>query len=475
MKNYTVCNSGAAVQTEAEIAELCVHLRSVFQERRTSGYAWRKEQLMQLQRFLEEREEDILQALYEDFRKPQAETWFTEIHYLLTEITVVLRHLRRWMKPVTVHTPLRYQPGRSYYICEPCGVVLNIAAWNYPLQLSLAPAVAAIAAGNCLVIKPSEMAPATAALLSDGLKDYLDSDAIRVVQGGAEVTASLLTHRFDHVFFTGSQRVGRLVLSAASRHLTPVTLELGGKSPCIVDKGTDIDVAARRIVWAKYINAGQTCISPDYVLVQSAIRQDLLDALQRAIDAMYGPGSRERGAYAGIISEGHVRRLQELMKGGSIVCGGGSDAQSRYVEPTILTDVSLSSPLMQEEIFGPLLPVIAYDTPEEAVAVVRSAGDPLALYIFSPQRHVSEYFMGHIHSGGVCINDLLFQAAIPALPFGGRGTSGMGRYHGRSGFETFSRLRSVHRKGTFPENALRYPPFGSLKFKLLQQLFKRFH
>ncbi len=474
MKNDTFCSSDTDRRPDTDINALCGGLRAVFEDRRTSPYAWRKAQLLQLQRFLEDREGDILHALERDFGKPVTETWFTEIHYLLAEITFALRHLRRWMKPVKVHTPLRYQPGRSYYVPEPCGVVLNIAAWNYPLQLSLAPAVAALAAGNCLVIKPSEQAPATAALLADGLAAYLDRDAVAVVQGGAEVSASLLNCRFDHVFFTGSERVGRLVLSAASKHLTPVTLELGGKSPCIVDEGTDIGVAARRIVWAKFINAGQTCISPDYVLVRASVRQDLLEALKRAVESMYGGGAGERGSYSGIVSEAHVRRLQDLMRGGRIVYGGRCDPQGRYVEPTILADVSLSSSLMQEEIFGPLLPVIAYDTPEEAVAVTRLTGDPLALYIFSPDRHDCDYFMEHIRSGGVCVNDLLFQAAIPALPFGGTGRSGMGRYHGRTGFETFSRFRSVHRKGTFPENRLRYPPFGSLKFRLLRQLFKRF-
>ncbi|ARM31506.1 aldehyde dehydrogenase family protein [Prosthecochloris sp. HL-130-GSB] len=449
-------------------------LRQVFSEGRTREYSWRARQLEGLKRFLVEREGEILEAVAGDFSKPSEETWFTEVHYLLSDIDLQRRMLKSWMKPHRVHTPLRYQPGRSYYVCEPKGVVLVISAWNYPLQLALAPVAAALAAGNCIVLKPSELAPVTAALLSRRLPHYLDADAFKVVQGGPQETGALLAERFDHIFFTGSARVGRIVATAAAGFLTPCTLELGGKSPCIVDRDTTIGVAARRIVWAKFLNAGQTCISPDYVLVDRRVERQLLEALCRARENMYGHCSGQRPSYARVINEHHTRRLYSLMNGVRVVCGGRVDISRCMIEPTILAGVDFSSPVMQEEIFGPLLPVIAYDTADEAAELAARTGTPLALYIFSRNRKLQRFFTGRIRSGSVCINDLLFQAAVEELPFGGLGESGSGRYHGKAGFETFSIQRSVHVKRMFPENSLRYPPFSTRRFIFLKWLFRRF-
>ncbi|MBF0585738.1 aldehyde dehydrogenase family protein [Prosthecochloris sp. N3] len=445
-------------------------LRLVFQGGRTRGYGWRRTQLSGLKRFLEEHEERILSAVADDFGKPRMETWLTEIYYLRTDIAFMLRHLRRWMRPVRVRTPMLYHPARSFFTCEPHGVVLVMSAWNYPLQLALAPLAAAIAAGNCVVLKPSEQAPATARVIADVLPQYVDHEAVRVVQGDAGTSRELLAERFDHIFFTGSERIGREVAAAAARHLTPVTLELGGKSPCIVDRRTDIGVAARRIAWAKFINAGQTCISPDYVLVDEAVESELLDALCSAVQRMYGSGE----PYARLISRRHTERLQRLMAGTRIVCGGRCELEECFIEPTVLTGVTGESAVMQEEIFGPLLPVLSYRTLDDAVHEAGSHGTPLALYIFSSSRSVQRSLMERIPSGGVGVNDLLFQAAVPGLPFGGRRESGMGRYHGKAGFETFSVTRSVHIKALYPENQLRYPPLSPSRFRWLQRLLKLF-
>lgn len=464
-------NSGEKQGMAQGPSELCSELRNSFECGITRPYSWRKTQLLMLKRFLHEREEQIYKALRSDFRKPRAETFFTEIHYLATEIQLALRHLKSWMKPRKVATPLRYQPGRSFYVREPYGVVLVIGAWNYPLQLAVAPAIGAIAAGNSVLVKPSEQSPATAELIADGFREYLDAKAVKVFLGDVEQSNRLLEEPFDYIFFTGGNNVGKQVMRTAAEHLTPVTLELGGKNPCVVDREAGIPVAARRIVWAKFLNAGQTCIAPDYVLVHRDAEEELLRCMKEAVDAFYGHDPKYSDDYPAVITAKRLERLAAYFDEGVVVSGGSVDPARRYCSPTILRDVSPGSQVMKDEIFGPVLPVLCYATPEEASGIIRSIRHPLAVYIFSKDRSFQQYMLENTQSGGACINDLMFQAAIPSLPFGGVGDSGMGVYHGRSGFETFSRPRSVHVKSTFPENVLRYPPFGEKKFRWMRRLF----
>lgn len=450
-------------------------LRETFKNGVTLDLSWRLSQLVALEAFLIECEQEIAKALHADFRKSAAESFLTETGYLRGEIRFALKHLSSWMKPRQVLIPLIYQPARGSCSREPYGVALIIGAWNYPLQLCLAPLVSAIAAGNCAVIKPSEYAPHTSALLAEELGRYLDRRAICVIEGGAEESAALLEERFDYLFFTGSPDVGRKAMHAAARHLTPLTLELGGKCPCIVEEQCDLRVAARRIVWAKYLNAGQTCLAPDYILVHEKQERELFYHLREAITAFYGVEPRLSPDYPRIINERHFRRLEGLLAGASIHSGGESDVADCYIAPTLLQGVTMNSPVMQSEIFGPLLPVIAYRELGEALEAIRRVASPLALYLFSDDPAVQKRVVRHSRSGGVCINDLLFQAAVHRLPFGGVGGSGFGAYHGRAGFETFSFQRSVMHRSLSPDPDLRYPPYGPMKFGFLKRLVTLFH
>lgn len=455
-------------------SEICSELKNNFERGITRPFSWRRTQLLMLKRFLSEREKHIYDALQSDFRKSRAETFFTEIHYLTTEINFALKHLKAWMRPRRVVTPLRYQPGKSFYSPEPYGVVLVMGAWNYPLQLAVAPAIGAIAAGNCVLVKPSEHSPATAEIIAEGFRQYLDEKAVKVFCGGIDESKLLLEEPFDYIFFTGGSAAGKQVMQKAAERLTPVTLELGGKNPCVVDQNSNIPVAARRIVWAKFLNAGQTCIAPDYVLVHHNVEEELLRCMKEAVETFYGTEPEHSKDYPAIITVERLERLAGYLADGVVVTGGSVDPERRYCAPTILRDVSPDSQVMKDEIFGPVLPVLRYASLEEALGIMRSVRHPLAVYIFSKDRSFQQYVIEHTQSGGVCINDLMFQAAIPSLPFGGAGESGMGAYHGRAGFETFSRPRSVHLKGTFPENVLRYPPFGKRKFTWLRRLFRLF-
>lgn len=457
------------MQKDQLFPELSV-LRETFQKGITLDLKWRGAQLLALDSFLVEREAEISRALHDDLRKSRAEAFLTETNFLRGEIRFALRHLQSWMKPHRVLVPLLYQPAKAHYSREPYGVVLIFGAWNYPLQLCLAPLTSALAAGNCAVIKPSELAPHTSAVIAKGVKEYLDQSAICVIEGGREKAKALLEQRFDYIFYTGSPEIGREVMVAAAKHLTPLTLELGGKCPCIVEKDTDIMVAGRRIVWAKFLNAGQTCLAPDYLLVHEKRANELFLSMQQAITDFYGADPRESCDYPRIINEYHLKRLEGLLDGESIACGGVVDIADQYIAPTILCGVRPESPLMQSEIFGPLLPVITYRNLDEALAYIRSKKEPLAIYLFSSDRQVQERVLHHTRSGGLCVNDLLFQAAIHALPFGGFGGSGFGAYHGYAGFETFTFQRSVLSRALSPDPALRYPPYRHPAFGWLRWL-----
>jgi aldehyde dehydrogenase (NAD+) len=366
---------------------------------------------------------------------------------------------------------LKLRPGRASIVSEPLGVTLVIAPWNYPVHLLLAPMVAALAAGNCVVGKPSEVTPHVSAALARLVPRYLDSRAVAIVEGGVEETTALLDQRWDHVFYTGNGRVGRVVMAAAARHLTPVTLVLGGKSPAIVDRSADVRVAARRIAWGKFVNAGQTCVAPDHVLVHRDVESRLLDELVRAVRDFYGDDPSSSADYGRVVDDRHWRRLRALLDAGgysSVVCGGDGDEATRYLAPTILAGVDRDAAVMGEEIFGPILPVLAVDDVEDAIGVVRSGDKPLALYVFGDDA-VAERVLESTSSGGACVNATLLHLAVPDLPFGGVGESGSGAYHGRTGFDTFSHRKSVLQRRTRPDPSVMYPPYTRLKDRLLRR------
>ncbi|WP_088330085.1 aldehyde dehydrogenase family protein [Lacimicrobium sp. SS2-24] len=452
----------------AMIAAAVKQLDEYYSGGATRPLAWRKQQLQQLAKLIEESEHAILRALHEDLGKAEQESWLSEVGYLQTDITHTLKHLSKWTAPRKVSTPLVAQPGSSYLQPEPVGTVLIIGAWNYPFQLLLAPLVAAIAAGNCAVLKPSELAPATSTLLARLLPSYLDNKAFLVVEGAVEETTELLKQPFGHILYTGGEAVGKIVMRAAAEHLTPVTLELGGKSPCIVSQDCDLETTAARIVWSKWMNAGQTCVAPDYIITEESFRPALVEALKRKIDAFYGTDPAQSQDYGRIINARHFQRLQDYLQGQSVVAGGQCDPQTRFMAPTIVLNPSTDSPLMQEEIFGPILPIITTAHIEEAISFVNQRPKPLALYLYTRDPALEQRVLTQTSAGSVCINDGMMFMANPDLPFGGVGHSGMGRYHGQWGFDTFSHLKAVMKRSTWFDINWRYPPFSASKLKKLK-------
>ncbi|AWL13282.1 Aldehyde dehydrogenase (NAD(+)) [Saliniradius amylolyticus] len=450
---------------DSEIARQFDKLQDHFQSDLTRPLAFRREQLGKLKKLITRNHKAIAEALKQDLGKCNQESWMTETGYLIGDIEHHLKHLKKWTKPRRVSTPVIAQPGHSFIQPEPLGTVLVMGAWNYPLQLSLAPLISAIAAGNCAVLKPSELAPNTSTLLAELIPQYLDERAVQVVEGGVEVSTELLKQPWDHVFYTGGERVGKIVMTAAAKHLSPVTLELGGKSPCIVADDCELKVTADRIVWSKWMNAGQTCVAPDYILVERRFAETLTGALTKSLQRFYGKDARQSADYGCIINDNHFYRLVELLKGQNIVHGGQTDADSRYIEPTLVLDPDPSSTLMTEEIFGPILPIITMDSLDDSLTFINRRPKPLALYLYTKNRAFEQQLLNKTSAGSVCINDGMMFMANMKLPFGGVGNSGIGRYHGQWGFDTFSHLKSVMRRGTWFDINWRYPPFN--KFKLL--------
>ncbi len=452
-------------------ADVVKRLRAGFESGRTRPLEWRKEQLRRIRALLIERDAELSAALAADLGKASVESYLTEIAFTRLEVDDTLAHLDRWVKPAKVAVPLTQRPGRARVIPEPLGVVLIIGPWNYPLQLVLAPLVAAIAAGNAAVLKPSELAPASSAILARLVREYLDPDCVAVVEGGVPETTALLAEHWDHIFYTGNGTVGRVVMEAAAKHLTPVTLELGGKSPAIVDRHANIRVAARRIAWGKFVNCGQTCVAPDYVLVDRDVEMPFLDALTSCVRDFYGRDPRASRDYARIVNDRHFARLTALLDGGGTpVLGGDTDAVDRYIAPTVLTDVDPDSPIMREEIFGPLLPVLPVDDVDAAISFVNGRDKPLALYVFSEDDGVVDRVLTSTSSGGVTVNGTLLHLAVPELPFGGVGPSGMGAYHGRAGFDTFSHGKGVLDRTTRLDPPVTYPPYSRWKERLLRKV-----
>ena len=452
------------------IPALAADVRRTFESGLTRPIAWRRLQLQRLHALLTEREKDLLDALEADFQKPRFEGWATEAGFTATDVRHTLSQLSKWMRPERVRTNLANLPGSSRILREPLGCVLIISPWNYPIQLVLSPLAAALAAGNCAVLKPSELTPACATLLAKLVPEYLDREAVRVVGGAVEETTALLRERWDHIFFTGGGAVGRVVMEAAAKHLTPVTLELGGKSPCIVDADADLVTAAHRIAWAKFLNAGQTCVAPDYVLVHTSVEGALLDELKKVVTEYYGADPQKSPDFARIVNTRHHARLVGLLGDGEAVVGGQHDAATRYLAPTVLTKVKLDGKLMGDEIFGPILPVLAVDSVSEAIRFVRAREKPLALYVYSRSQDTVDEVLAGTSSGGVCVNDCVMHLTVPDLPFGGVGPSGMGAYHGKAGFDCFSHRKSVLDKSTMVDPPLRYPPYSADREKWARRL-----
>jgi aldehyde dehydrogenase (NAD+) len=413
----------------------------------------------------------LCDALAQDMRRPEYEAFTGDVGVVLNEITYAIRRLRQWAGPRRVATPLACFYARSYSFANPYGVCLIVAPWNFPVQLVLSPLVGALAAGNCAVVKPSEVSIHTSAVLAGVLRDCFDEAHVAVVEGDAEVSRELCSQDFDYMFFSGSSAVGREVMKAAARRPTPVTLELGGKCPCIVDREVNVGVAARRIAWGKFYNAGQMCVAPDYVAVHREIKDRFVAALRRHIHAFYGPDPKESADYGRIVNARHFERLRRLLDGVSVVEGGETDEKERYVAPTIVEPVSWGDELMKEEIFGPILPVLTYDSLDRIIAEIAKRPSPLALYIFSSSRKHSREVLASIPFGGGCVNDTLMHIIGPHLPFGGVGNSGIGRYHGKASFEVFSYQKTILDKPFFPDIPLRYPPFTALKQKMGKKLF----
>lgn len=423
----------------------------------TRPYSFRKEQLKQMKRMLKAYEKDMYRVLKADLNKSRHEAITTELGIVHAEIDFALKHLKEWMEDEEVATPLTHKGSRSFISYEPYGVTLIISPWNYPIQLALAPMIGAIAAGNTVILKPSEIAVHTSNLLKEMIEAYFAKEVISVVEGGAETTTALLEQQFDYIFFTGSTAVGKIIMEKASHHLTPVTLELGGKSPTIVDSDANLSLAAKRIVWGKFTNAGQTCVAPDYVYVHEKVYMKLLREMKRHIQRMYGKRPLNNKHYTRIINKKHFDRLKHLLENTKVFHGGRVSQANLSIEPTIVTDIGWEDPLMQEEIFGPILPVMAYNNLDDVIFTIQAKDKPLALYYFGSDKKNEERVMRSIPFGGGCVNDTLYHLASPHLPFGGVGTSGIGSYHGKYSFETFSHRKSILKQSTFIDNPIRYP------------------
>lgn len=443
-----------------ETMELLERQREFFRSGKTLDVLFRMDYLRRLRQVIKESEAEILEALELDLGKAPFEAYATEVGMVLEEIRFALSHLKSWARPKNRRTPLMHFPASCRMYCEPLGVVLILSPWNYPFQLALEPLVAAVAAGNCAVIKPSRNAPQTGHVLEQLLSRCFPPEYVSVARGGDSLNQFLLEYGFDHIFFTGSAAVGRKVMSEAAKTLTPVTLELGGKSPCIVEKSANLELAARRIAWGKGLAAGQTCVAPDYVLVDRTVQEQLAKRLESYFIAFYGDNPLGNPDYPHMINEKHFNRLIALLQNQEVFSGGCLDRHSLKIQPTVLIDINVENPVMKDEIFGPILPLIPYDRLEDALDYIRSQEKPLSLYLFTENRSVEKLVMKNLSFGGGCINDTVVQVSNPHMGFGGVGASGMGSYHGKDGFDTFSHKKSVLKKSTRLDLPFRYPPYS---------------
>ncbi|MEM8829169.1 MAG: aldehyde dehydrogenase [Cyanobacteria bacterium P01_G01_bin.19] len=454
--------------TTTPIKETIELQRKFFATGKTKDVDFRREQLKKLKAAIKENSQAILDALHADLHKPEFEGYFELA--VTQEIDYVLKHLKSWVKPKKVKAPLTQFPASARIYPEPLGIALIIGPWNYPFSLMISPLIGAIAAGNCAVLKPSEIASHTSKVLTRIIEATFESEYISVFEGGVDVSTQLLAEKFDHIFFTGGTRVGKIIMAAAAKNLTPVTLELGGKSPCIVDRDVDLKTAAKRITWGKFINAGQICIAPDYLLVDKAIKSDLLTEIKNCLHDFYGDDPASSPDFARIINDKQFDRLSGLLGKGDILVGGETRASDRYIAPTVIDNVTFDDPVMEEEIFGPILPVLGYEDLDRAIASINSRPKPLALYIFSRNKDLQNKVLHSTSSGGVCINDTVMQVGVNQLPFGGVGDSGIGSYHGVASFNTFSHHKSVLKKSFFLELDWRYAPYAE-KVEQFKKMF----
>ncbi len=458
------------IDISPDYSQMFAELKASFASDKTRSLEWRDQQLAALERMMQECESEIISALKADLNKPAQEAWMAEISYVEGDAAYCRKRLKRWTRARKVYTPMFGQPGKSWIQPEPLGVVLIIGAWNYPLQLVLAGMAFAIAAGNCVVLKPSELAPATSKFIAEKVPQYLDKDCIRVVEGGIPETTAVLELPFDHILYTGNGTVGRIVMAAAAKHLTPVTLELGGKSPCIVLPDADLKTAAKRIAWGKFSNAGQTCVAPDYILTDAETEAALVPLLDKAIEDMFGADAEQSDSYGRIINERHFERVSKLIASGEVAIGGQTNPATKFIAPTVLTGVAPDSAVMQEEIFGPVLPIVRTESLDTAIEFVRKGDKPLAAYLFTKDSGAEQRFLNLVSCGNICLNDTLMFMLVDELPFGGVGESGMGAYSGEHGFRTFSHFKAVMKRNWWPDVALRYAPFTDKKFNVMRKL-----
>ena len=446
-------------------------MREYYESRATLSVDARLRTLRQLKQLIRSWEERLNEAIWLDLNKSRFENYETEIGLTQAEISHLIRHLRKWAKPERVSTPLAHFPSRSLILKQPKGVVMVMSPWNYPIQLALVPLACALAAGCCVLLKPSRYSENVSRTLKEMFSSGFDPGLVSVVEGGHQANTELLQLHWDHIFFTGSPNVGRIVMEAAAKNLTPVTLELGGKSPCIIDGSVDMKLAATRLAWGKFLNAGQTCVAPDYLLIDRKYVQSFKTEFRKAAERMY-PGLLEAKDLGKIINRKHFDRLMGLLEGQKTVFGGEGDAEALKIAPTLLEDVDPESPVMKEEIFGPVLPMIAYDSFEEAVSFIRKRPKPLALYIFSRNREHIRTVQERLTYGGGCVNDVVVHLSNPSMPFGGVGESGMGSYHARQGFNTFTHEKSILSKGLWLDLPVRYAPYDNRLVRLLRLLMK---
>lgn len=448
-------------------------LQSFFASGKTRSYEFRRQQLQKLKAAILYHEKEIHNALYADLKKNAEESWVTETGFLIAEISHALKHLHKWMKPEKVATNLLNFPGKSFIYKEPLGTVLIIGPWNYPLQLLFTPLVGAIAAGNCVVLKPSEFAPATTVIMKKIIDENFSNNYILYVEGdGAEVVPQLINNfRFDHIFYTGSTQVGKLIYEMAAKQLVPVTLELGGKSPCVVESDANIKVAARRIVLAKFSNAGQMCVAPDYVLVHQLVKEEFIIALKKIIQQFFSSDPSTNYNYGKIINEKQFNRLLNYLQQGKIIYGGEYNALTNYIAPTLLDDVSLDAAVMKEEIFGPILPILSFNSFEEARQIVERNANPLSLYVFTQSSEKEKQWLEKISFGGGCVNNTSWHLTNFNLPFGGRGNSGIGAYHGKYSFNVFSHQKAIMKTPVWFDPKIKYPPFKG-KLNLFKKIIR---
>ncbi|MEO1179873.1 MAG: aldehyde dehydrogenase [Cyanobacteria bacterium J06636_28] len=461
----------AQLTKPSPIPEALEQQRLFFASDQTKPLDFRLAQLAKLKQAIIDRQADIVAAAKADLGRPEFEAYF-EIA-TLSEINLAIKKLKTWMKPKRVKSTLENFPSSAWIQPDPLGVVLIIGPWNYPFQLMVSPLVGAIAAGNCAMLKPSEHAPHTANIVADLIANTFDPSYITVFEGDASISQQLLAEKFDHIFFTGGTAIGRIVMAAAAKHLTPVTLELGGKSPCIIDANVNLDHAARRIAWGKFINAGQTCIAPDYVLIDRTIKADFLTKLTAAIHDFFGDDPSQSADLSRIINQRQFERLTSLLDSGTVLIGGETDASTRYIAPTVLDNITWDSSVMQDEIFGPILPILTYDRFDQALSQINARPKPLALYLFSRDKTKQQRVLTETSSGGVCLNDTVLHIGVPDLPFGGVGQSGIGSYHGKASFETFSHYKSVLKKTFWFDLDWRYAPYKPSKLAQIKKLVTR--